>query len=564
MHACDDPAGAWWSIRAIVSISVAAALLALWFRLPAYVFISGLLLNVAGMVGWHGLGTDDARRSLVADQCALPGCRLGRLVAAGGGAQRRAFRTGKFNAGRCRSPIWRPLAAVGLLAALVAAGVAAELFAAAELRLEIGRMDWIALGAAAVAVAVCLWDRKARFVLAGLYFLGLSAAGMALCAAGLEPRIGCWWAASALPAFALAAAALGWLLPRIKPVGRLLRMPDAPGRVGRWNGSCSPGGSACRLRRAGRVGLARRRLSTAIGGQAACCGLAGRLAGGLGGLLLLGAAVVMAAQARGPWRSLLAICVAGGGRVAAGLLGLGKARSDRRHADRRRPLAPPQRDSDGRRRPACCCWADSGWDGCCRQRAIGSPPVGGWRPSWAASSLLALVAVLVQERMLFDPAAVSAEAEAAPVPMVSPWIAPWAVAVVAAALRGPGRRLPGLRLGAAMGPAAAERPRPDGVRLCGRGAAGADLGLHLRITCRGCSAAPHPDLLDADRDGGGVLRGGPERPVPSPQDAGPLGAAGTDGPAAADLAADRLLVPRRAMPARVCGSWAIPARRSGC
>ncbi len=56
MHAADDRAGAWWSIWAVLSISFTAALLALWLRLPAYVFISGLLLNAAGVVGWLAWG----------------------------------------------------------------------------------------------------------------------------------------------------------------------------------------------------------------------------------------------------------------------------------------------------------------------------------------------------------------------------------------------------------------------------------------------------------------------------------------------------------------------------
>ena len=47
-------------------------------------------------------------------------------------------------------------------------------------------------------------------------------------------------------------------------------------------------------------------------------------------------------------------------------------------------------------------------------------------------------------------------------------------------------------------------------------------------------------------------------------DAHSLGAAGTDGPAAADLAADGLLVPQELRQRGDCGSWAIPARPSGC
>ena len=227
MHVLDDRAGAWWSIRAIASISAPPPCWPSGAGCPPMSFISGLLLNVAGVVGWLAWGPTTLENLVSINVlCLAAGSAAWSLLEGVPGAG--------VPHGRLRN---RPLpfahlaamAAVGLLAALVAAGMVAELFRLPDLRLEIGRIDWIALGAA-VAVALCLWDRKARFVLPGLYFLGLSAAGMVLCAARLDPLTGCWWAALGLSAFALSASVLGWLLPRIRAVGRLLRIPDAPDR----------------------------------------------------------------------------------------------------------------------------------------------------------------------------------------------------------------------------------------------------------------------------------------------------------------------------------------------
>ena len=83
-------------------------------------------------------------------------------------------------------------------------------------------------GAAAAAVALCLGTGRPSSCRPDCTSWDLSAAGMAMCAAHLDPLVACWRAALALPAFALSAAALGRLLPRVKPVGRLLRIPDVP------------------------------------------------------------------------------------------------------------------------------------------------------------------------------------------------------------------------------------------------------------------------------------------------------------------------------------------------
>ena len=52
-----DPGRPWWSFRAILAASVTAGLLAAWLRLPGYVYLSGLLVNVAGTVTWMVLAS---------------------------------------------------------------------------------------------------------------------------------------------------------------------------------------------------------------------------------------------------------------------------------------------------------------------------------------------------------------------------------------------------------------------------------------------------------------------------------------------------------------------------
>ncbi len=187
------------------------------------------------------------------------------------------------------------MAAVALSAAYCGVTAATNLFGVPELPIDISRLDWIALGAAAIAVAVCLWNRNARFVFAGQYVLGLSAIALELTARCPAPRLWCWWAAIALPAFAAAAAAIGWLLPRMKPIARRLRIPDPPER---WRLEWFPEAQLL-------LAVAAAAMGTWVSLDFAVAGMgdgdvpalfAGRLAGNLSALLLFASAIIMAAQ----------------------------------------------------------------------------------------------------------------------------------------------------------------------------------------------------------------------------------------------------------------------------
>ncbi len=184
-----------------------------------------------------GMGADD-RADLAANQRPVPGCRVGRLVVARSGASRGRSALARTPICRplCVSPHWTGLPIVRRGAAggdcrhywprpLPANSSAGSIFTSMLI-------EWIGSPWARRRLrspSACGIGMR-RFVLAGEYVLGLSAVGMALCASTSEPRLWCWWAASALPAFAMAAAVLGWLLPRIKPLARLLRIPNPPER----------------------------------------------------------------------------------------------------------------------------------------------------------------------------------------------------------------------------------------------------------------------------------------------------------------------------------------------
>jgi len=173
----------WWSVRAVLVVSAAAGLLAMWRRLPAYVYFSGLLVNVAGTVLWMAWGPGTAAGLVYTNVLCL-------AVASGVWTLLRpAHPQGVPDVvtGGRRLPFAHVAAQAGLalLGLLVTLGVAIDVLAVGHL--DVDRLGWIALAALAVELAMGLWDRSASFAPPGLYLAGLLAVGM-----GLVARKPCW------------------------------------------------------------------------------------------------------------------------------------------------------------------------------------------------------------------------------------------------------------------------------------------------------------------------------------------------------------------------------------
>jgi hypothetical protein len=292
-----DAGGAWWRARAILSVSVATGLLAMWLRRPGYVYVSGLLLNAAGTL--LGLAVGHATAVGLAEVnifCLAAGATIWAIL-------RGVHREG------VPSPVLddRPLP-FAHAAAVVGLGALCALAAVFFFRTlnpprldEIDALGWTALGAVAAALLVHLWDRTARFPLAGLYVLVLASLAFIHHFRAWSPWGTTWAIASELPAFVLVAAAAGWVLPRARPVWRALRIPEEPGR---WSADWFVYVQFA-LTAVGAVMAAWIAIDFDFEGvmaDKARLGMGGRIAAIAGALMLLGTAVVMASHRERPGR----------------------------------------------------------------------------------------------------------------------------------------------------------------------------------------------------------------------------------------------------------------------
>jgi hypothetical protein len=302
-YCLQDPGRPWWSFRTVLAASVTAGLLALWLRLPSYVYLSGLLVNVAGTVIWMALASRWILEGLLHANvlCLGIGACVWSLI---GRAHRDTVPAPMLN-GR---PL--PFAHLAIQAGLAILGMSVVISMVGSLcgveRLPAfwqspgAGLGWIALAAMVAATTISLWDRSARFALQAMYGAALLALGMAFNARDLSPRALCWTAAREPAAFVLLAAVLGWLLPRMKRVWQAVRMPDSHDhRPGLWFPKVQAvvGGLAVALAAWVSIDFAFDGI-----GRPAAAWLSGRMAGPLATAALVAAAIVMAAQSPARWR----------------------------------------------------------------------------------------------------------------------------------------------------------------------------------------------------------------------------------------------------------------------
>ncbi len=299
-----DPGRPWWSFRAILAASVTAGLLAIWLRLPGYVYVSGLLVNVAGTATWMALASRWTFEGFVQANvlCLGIGACAWLLI---GLAYRKGVPAPELNGRPVPFAHLAVQAGLAILGIVVAIAVVRNLSAVEELPVfwqSAGeRLGWLALAALAAATAISLWDRSARFGLQATYGAALLAVGMALNARALWPRAFYWTAGHELAALVLLAAVFGWLLPRMKPVWRAMRIPDAAERQSEyWFPTVQAIVAGLAVALGAWISIVFAFDEIARPGMA---WLSGRTAGPVGTAALVVAAIVMAHQSRGRWRA---------------------------------------------------------------------------------------------------------------------------------------------------------------------------------------------------------------------------------------------------------------------
>jgi hypothetical protein len=222
-----DPERPYWSVAALMTASVVAAALAIWSRRQDYVYVSGLLLNLAGILFWVARGPDTISGFLAVNAAGLA------LASFVWSTIELALRRPPL-ATELSGRIW-PFAHAALVAALavlgiVVAGQVERSWQAATPRPE-AVLAWLAVAVTAAACAVQLWDARARFAFAGLYAAGILALALVLADIGLSATQFWWMAAGSLGAYVLVTSVLRAASPGLGELGRRIGVPE---RFGGW------------------------------------------------------------------------------------------------------------------------------------------------------------------------------------------------------------------------------------------------------------------------------------------------------------------------------------------
>ena len=164
----------------------------MWQRLGLYVYLSGLLVNVAGTVAW--LAWDGGSLVTLVEANVLCLALTSAVWSLAGLLHPESVPAVDVSGRTLPFAHTAAQAAVVLSGLLVIVVVALDL---GELPHEAaGGLGWPALAAVAAALLLLLWDRAARFTLGAIYVIALSAVGLLLDAHDLPPRELCHTAAS--------------------------------------------------------------------------------------------------------------------------------------------------------------------------------------------------------------------------------------------------------------------------------------------------------------------------------------------------------------------------------
>jgi hypothetical protein len=219
-----DPARPWWSAGAIVAMSVLAAALARRSLRGEFLYLAGMLFNLATTIWWiTEWWRSRPPAAFAASLIELVEVNVIALaLPAIGWLMLELQVLWPARAGQRRPlPALHHLAAIGSLVGMVAM-IAVRLAADAgglpvHPTVAIG---WLALGSAAALMIACLWDGAATYAVAGLYGSGLAAAGLTLDAFDLPYQTLSWIGVIVLAAYSVGTS---WLWSQRE---RLIRLAD--------------------------------------------------------------------------------------------------------------------------------------------------------------------------------------------------------------------------------------------------------------------------------------------------------------------------------------------------
>jgi hypothetical protein len=224
----DDPQDPYWSAGATLAVSAALGALALGSHQAGFVYASGLLVNLAGVMAWFSWGRDHVG-SFIATNALCFGITSGlwTLVELSLAAHGRPAPSD-----RAWLPYRQLAALLGLAGLVILAWVAVGLDLAEGGEFLAGLLTWAALAATAAALVVGMWDAAARYTGTSLYSLGLIGLALGLHAGRVTPARFGWLAGLLLAVYVLAAALLKGAALRLGGLRQRLHLPARPGWFG--------------------------------------------------------------------------------------------------------------------------------------------------------------------------------------------------------------------------------------------------------------------------------------------------------------------------------------------
>ena len=225
----NDPQSPWWTVAGLLGATALSATLAAWRGQRRFLYLAGALLNLAASIWWIEEG-----RQLIATRSIaeiwhfvyVNVIALSLPVPFWFWIERRYVPPGLHRAAILRLGFHRLAAtiAVTLLSIFVGLSLLAD-FVGGRIHPQIG-FGWLAWATIVVAVITCLWDVRARFAVAGLYFCGLIAATMFVDQFDLQPEQLMWTASLVLGAYGVGTSYLWSRRQGLGGLAKALRIPD--------------------------------------------------------------------------------------------------------------------------------------------------------------------------------------------------------------------------------------------------------------------------------------------------------------------------------------------------
>jgi hypothetical protein len=214
----------WWSVGPLLALTALAATLNWKTQLRRYIFAAGILFNLTVSVWWNFVLDEEPFSSPFL---------LANLIAASLAGILWLWLELRSRRLQQKEPIFTPYFSFHHLTAIASLGLLLLIVIVSGLvqpsnspLLFAPQLSWLAFFSVLMFMTACLWDRYAKYAVAGLYTLGLLACAIALQQLELSPTRFTWAAAISLAVYSVGTALLWHWRRRIIDFAQQFGVPE--------------------------------------------------------------------------------------------------------------------------------------------------------------------------------------------------------------------------------------------------------------------------------------------------------------------------------------------------